>query len=244
MTPRRIVSLVPSLTELLVDLGLEEKLVGVTRFCVHPPHLKKEKTIVGGTKNVNVENVRALAPDLVVANREENTRGDVEAIAAFAPVHVTDIATLDDALAAIRTLGALTGTVEQATVLADELARRFAALEAFSPLRAAYFIWQNPWMSVGGDTFIHDVMRRAGLVNVFGERLRYPEVGLDTVAAARPDVLLFSSEPFPFREKHLAPMRAALPGVPCALVDGELFSWYGSRLLHTPAYVQKLRAAL
>lgn len=244
MTPTRLVSLVPSLTELLVDLGLEAQIVGVTRFCVRPAHLKKEKTIVGGTKNVRVDKVQALAPDLVVANKEENARADVEAISAFAPVFLTDISTLDDALAAIHALGAQTGTGGRAQRLAGEIAARFDALGAFRPLRAAYFIWQNPWMTVGGDTFIHDVMARAGFVNVYSSRTRYPEVTLDDVAAARPDVLLFSSEPFPFADKHLAPVRAHLPGVPCLLVDGEAFSWYGSRLLYTPHYVQALRAEL
>lgn len=242
--PQRIVSLVPSQTELLAALGLDARVVGVTRFCVRPEDWKRRKTIVGGTKNVDVERVRALAPDLVLANHEENTREDVEALGAFAPVVVTDVATVDDAGAMIRDVGARTGTDRLAHALADRIADGFAALPAFAPLRAAYFIWREPWMVAGGGTFIGDVLRRGGFANVFERAPRYPAVSADEVAAARPDVLLFSSEPYPFRERHLAEWRARLPGVPCAFVDGEACSWYGPRLLETPGYLRALRERL
>ena len=239
--PRRIVSLVPSQTELLADLGLEAEVVGVTRFCVHPEGWKTEKTIVGGTKNVNIERVRALRPDLVLANLEENTQADVEKLDAFAPVFVTDVRDVPGALEMIRTVGRLTGRDVRAERLAAEIEAGFVRLEKVTAQRAAYLIWRAPYMSVGSDTFIHDVLARGGFENVFGAKRRYPEVTLDEIAAASPDVVLLSSEPYPFGEKHVAEIRAALSGPDVRLVDGERFSWYGSRLLKTPRYLMALR---
>ncbi len=234
--PRRIVSLVPSLTEALADLGLDDETVGVTRFCVHPAGWKARKTIVGGTKNVDVARVLGLRPDLVVANREENERAPVEALAAAGvPVYVSDIATVDDTLAALRDLGRITGREAQAARLADDIAARFAALAPpAAPVRAVYLIWRDPWMTVGADTIIHDVMARGGLENAFGDRTRYPAVTADEIAAARPAVVLLSSEPFPFAQKHVAEVQAVVPGAHVALVDGEAFSWYGPRLGDAP----------
>ncbi len=242
--PRRIVSLVPSQTELLADLGLDDEVVGVTRFCVHPEDWKARKRIVGGTKNVNIERVRALAPDLVLANLEENTRADVETLDAFAPVFVTDVRDVPGAAAMIRTVGRLTGQRERADTLAHEIEADFDALAAHPPLRAAYLIWRKPYMSVGRDTFIHDVMTRAGFENVFAAHTRYPEVTPEALAAARPDVVLLSSEPYPFAEKHREELSALVPEARIVLVDGELFSWYGSRLRRTPAYLDRLRRSL
>lgn len=238
--PRRIVSLVPSQTELLADLGLDDRVVGVTRFCVRPPGWKQTKTIVGGTKQVDVDRIRALAPDLVLANLEENTRPMVEALDAVAPVYVTDVRDLRGALDMMRTVGHLTGRAERAGIIAAAVEAGFGRLERRAPLRAVYLIWRHPYMTVGGDTFIHDVMARAGFANVFAGRRRYPEVTAETMAAARPDVVLLSSEPFPFTEEHADELRPALPGIPFLLVDGELFSWYGSRLRQAPPYLSAL----
>lgn len=242
--PRRIVSLVPSLTEALATLGLDDETVGLTRFCVHPADWKARKTIVGGTKNVDVGRVLGLEPDLVVANREENERGPVEAIAAAGvPVWLSDIATVDEALGALQDLGRLTGRDAEAARLVARIAAGFDVTERpqDDPLRAVYLIWRDPWMTVGGDTFVHDVMVRGGLVNAFGDRARYPAVTADEIAAARPDAVLLSSEPFPFRETHVAEVQAFVPGARVVLVDGEAFSWYGPRLLTTPAVLADLR---
>ncbi len=243
--PRRIVSLVPSLTELLAFLELDDAVVGLTRFCVRPEGWKEQKEIVGGTKQVNVERVRALAPDLVLANREENTREDVEALEAVAPVYVTDVPHLPAALEMIRTLGRLTARTEKAGALAGEIGRRFDALPAFTPLRAAYLIWREPYMSVGRGTFIHAVMTRGGFTNVFADQTRYPTVTPQEIAAAGADVVLCATEPFPFHQKETftEDLRAALD-VPVKVVDGQLFSWYGPRLLETPAYLKALHDTL
>ena len=239
--PHRIVSLVPSQTELLADLGLDEEVVGVTRFCVHPPDWKKRKTIVGGTKQVHIEKVRALQPDLVLANKEENTREDIEQIATFAPVYVTDVHTLEDACAMMQAVGTLTGTKEAAEGLIREIKQRFAELPSFTPLRTLYLIWRKPFMTVGGDTFIHDILQRAGLMNVAGHTTRYPIVEPERMRQWDPQVVLLSSEPYPFKEKHLPEIRAILPHASIFFVDGELFSWYGSRLRFTPPYLRTLR---
>ena len=247
--PRRIVSLVPSQTELLADLGLDAEVVGLTRFCVHPAGWKAARTIVGGTKNVDVERVRGLAPDLVIANKEENVREQVEAIAAFCPVYVTDVADVAGAIAMIRDVGALVGQAERAGRLADEVEAGFADLPAppdrsrSEPRpRALYLIWRDPWMAVSGDTFISDVLERGGWTNATADCDRYPSLTEDEVRALAPEVVMLSSEPYPFREAHAAEVQALVPDARVVLVDGEAFSWYGSRLRYTPDVLRSLRS--
>ena len=244
--PQRIVSLVPSLTEALAALGLDAETVGLTRFCVHPAGWKQRKTIVGGTKGTDPARVLALTPDLVVANREENDRAPVEAIAAAGvPVWLSDIATVADTADALRRLGHAAGRVPEGDRLADDLAAAFAALvPPPAPVRAVYLIWRDPWMTVGADTIIHDVMARGGLENAFGDRTRYPAVTDAEIATARPDVILLSSEPYPFADKHLAEVRALVPAARAALVDGEAFSWYGPRLGRAPAEIARVLRSL
>jgi len=244
--PQRIVSLVPSQTELLAHLGLSDHVVGITRFCVHPDDWRDQKAIVGGTKEVDVERVAALDPDFILANHEENTPEDVEAVAEHAPTYVTDVPTVASALAMIRTVGMLADRADVANALVDAIEERFDALEDHAPIRAAYLIWRDPFMTVGRDTIIHDVMGRGGFINAFGDRTRYPEITLDTLVDAAPDVLLLPDEPFPFPQKprFSADLREALTDTPIQFVDGERFSWYGPRLLSTPAHLSTLRHAL
>ena len=244
--PRRIISLVPSQTELLSYLELDERVVGITRFCVRPEAWRKEKPIVGGTKQVNLDRAAALEPDLILANHEENTPADVEALADLAPVYVTDVPAVPDAWAMIRAVGALVNRAEAADRLAAAVEERFGQLDAGPPVRAAYLIWRDPFMTVGHDTIIHDIMARGGFANVFGDRTRYPEVTLDDLVEADPEVLLLPDEPFPFPQKDAfsADLRERMPETRIRFVDGELFSWYGSRLLETPAYLADLRGAL
>jgi len=242
--PRRIVSLVPSLTELLAALELDEAVVGLTRFCVRPPDWKRCKTIVGGTKQVNYERLLSLQPDLVLANLEENTREIVETLDPHVPVFVTHVRTLDEALQMIRQVGYLAGTETAAEALATTIAERFAALPTYPPRRTLYLIWRDPYMSVGRDTFIHDMLRRGGFENVCADRTRYPVLTPEEIRALRPEVVLLSSEPYPFREKHIEELRPLCPEAAFLLVDGQPFSWYGARLLETPAYLSQLQAQL
>lgn len=239
--PKSIVSVVPSQTELLHYLGLGDAVTGITKFCIHPEEWFRNKKRVGGTKTLHTEVIRSLNPDLVLANREENERLQIEELAREFPVYVSDISDLNDALEMIRTVGRLTGTTERALELFRELESRFGALPAFPRIRAAYLIWRDPYMAAGSGTFIHSMMDKAGFDNVFGFQSRYPEVKAEMLADTGPDVVLLSSEPYPFREKHLDEIRAVCPNTRVMLVDGELFSWYGSRLLHTPDYFRQLR---
>jgi len=240
--PERIISLVPSQTELLYDLGLGERVVGITKFCVHPESWFKTKHRVGGTKKVDMDKVRALEPDLIIGNKEENERKDILALEQEFPVWMSDVRDLDGALDMVRRVGELTGTAAKAEVLARDIAQGFAAMpRREEPRTVAYLIWREPFMVAGHGTFVNDMLKRCGLVNVFDEGdARYPEITEQQLAEADPEVVLLSSEPYPFKEKHIAELNMLLPGTPVRLVDGELFSWYGSRLLRSPAYFNGL----
>lgn len=242
--PKKIVSLVPSQTELLAELDLEKEVVGITKFCVHPRAWFKQKERVGGTKQLDLRKIRALRPDLILANKEENEKAQLETLMGEFPVWVSDIYTLDDALAMIRSVGRLTGKENRAVALNADIRRRFMELAAAGtrrpPLKAAYFIWQNPWMVAGRDTFIDDMLKRCGLQNAFGHLSRYPVIEPDKLDKETIDLILLSSEPYPFKQKHAEMLRPYFPGAEMLFVDGELFSWYGSRLLLAPAYFQSL----
>lgn len=244
--PQQIVSLVPSQTELLAYLDLNEEVVGITRFCERPEHWRSEKTIVGGTKQVDIDTVRELGPDLVLANLEENTPEDVAALDEVASVFVTNVKTVSEALQMIRAVGVITDTTDLTTTLVGRIISRFEALPQFAPLRAAYFIWREPYMTAGGDTYIHDIMVRGGFNNVFASQNRYPEVALERLDSMNLDVVLCGTEPFPFHQKDefREDLEAALPNTPVEVVDGQPFSWYGPRLLETPSYLKDLRERL
>lgn len=240
--PQRIVSLVPSQTELLVDLGLERQLVGITKFCVHPERLRVEKKIVGGTKKVSLESIRAVRPDLIIANKEENTREDIEALEREFPVWISDVSNLESAVAMIRDIGYICHREVVATDMAYRIEQLFSELSppnAF--LRGVYLIWADPYMTVGGDTFINAMLRAAGFENPFSSQVRYPIISMEDLVRSNIDCLLLSSEPFPFHEKHRQYFQQHMPNTKICLVDGEMFSWYGSRLLQAPAYFRKLQ---
>ena len=242
--PQRIISLVPSQTELLHDLGLGERVVGITKFCVHPEEWFRSKPRVGGTKKVDIEKVRALKPDLIIGNKEENERKDIEQLEKEYPVWMSDVRDLEGALDMVHRVGDRTGAREKAARIADGIEQAFSTLRPLPRrLPAAYLIWRDPWMAAGRDTFIHDMLGRIGLVNVFAERdERYPEISINEMREAAPEIVLLSSEPYPFKSRHLEEARALLPQATIARVDGEAFSWYGSRLLHAPAYFSGLLA--
>lgn len=245
--PRRIISLVPSQTELLADLGLEEEVVGITKFCVHPADWFREKKRVGGTKTVNLTKVADLNPDLIIGNKEENDRAQIEALADRYPVWMSDVRQLADACMMIRMIGDLTGKPDLSSDLAQRIEQEFAALHKrdLSPrLKAVYFIWRKPYLVAAGDTFIDAMLEAAGFDNVFGHLDRYPEISWEALHAGQPDVLFLSSEPFPFAEKHFGPFREACPDARILVVDGEMFSWYGSRLQYAPVYFRQLHETL
>lgn len=239
--PKRIVSLVPSQTELLYDLGLDEEVVGITKFCIHPEPWFRSKRRVGGTKTVHRHIIDELQPDLIIANKEENTKEQIEELAAVYPVWISDITTVEHALQMIEKVGIITGREANANELVREIAGGFAGLPtALQQRKVAYYIWKDPWMCAGGDTFISDVITKMGWLNVCEHLARYPEVNLQDLQALQPDLVLLSSEPYPFKDKHIAEITSAVPGVEVKLVDGEMFSWYGSRMRHAIPYLSKL----
>ncbi|WP_246008850.1 helical backbone metal receptor [Hymenobacter metallilatus] len=239
---QRIVSLVPSQTELLFALGLGARVVGVTKFCIHPANARQLATVIGGTKNFDFEKIDALQPDLLIGNKEENYQAGIEQLAARYPVWMSDISTLADSLDMIRRVGLICGRKVAAEVLAAEIAASFATLPPVAaPITAAYFIWRQPYMVAAGGTFIDDMLTRAGFRNVFSAQTRYPEITPEQLRQAAPSQILLSSEPYPFKEKHLAEFREICPAAEIRIVDGELFSWYGSRLRHSAAYFRELQ---
>ncbi|QNH64187.1 ABC transporter substrate-binding protein [Hymenobacter sediminicola] len=242
--PRRIVSLVPSQTELLYELGLGKLVVGVTKFCIHPAEARQQATIVGGTKNFDFEKIAALKPDLIIGNKEENYQQGIEQLAAHYPVWMSDISNLPEALDMIRRVGFIGGGKEAAEALATDISASFAQLPQLAALvPAAYFIWRKPYMVAGTGTFIDEMLRLAGFRNVFGNLPRYPEITPEQLQQAAPHQILLSSEPYPFQEKHLAEFQSLCPAAVVRIVDGELFSWYGSRLRLSAAYFQKLNSS-
>ena len=239
--PQRIISLVPSQTELLFDLGLNEEVVGITKFCIHPDEWFRNKKRVGGTKTVHIDIVKGLQPDLILANKEENTKEQIEELATLFPVWISNIQTIEGGLQMISEVGIITGKEAQAQQLLTEITTGFNTLQKSNvPRRVAYFIWRKPWMCAGGDTFISDMISKVGWENVLADQNRYPEINLEDLAQKQPDLVLLSSEPYPFKDTHIAEIQAAIPNATIKLVDGEMFSWYGSRMKLAVGYLEKL----
>lgn len=238
--PRRIVSLVPSLTELLADLGLSEQVVGLTHFCVFPESLYKNRERIGGTKKARVAQIQALEPDLVIANKEENEKDQVEAIKAFCPVWVSQVYDVPSALAMIRQLSEVTGVPEAGHDLINRVHKGIGQLPSIPPMRALYMIWRKPYMAAGGDTFIHEMMKQISLTNILADRDRYPQLSSREISELAPDLVLLSTEPYPFKERHVEELQQHLPHARFRLVDGSMFSWYGSRMEKAIHYLSTL----
>lgn len=249
--PRRIVSLVPSITETLFAFGAGEAVAGVTKFCVEPAEAVAAKAKVGGTKNVDIQRTLALQPDLVIANMEENERRDIEQLtAAGVPVYVTYPRTVAEGIQMMRDIAALTGTNATAqTYIQDaeaELERALAANEARGLVRVFCPIWRNPWMTIGRETYMHDFITVCGGCNVFAGKMgRYPQITLAEVARRAPQVTLLPDEPYRFRPQHMAELEA-YPQVPAVrdrriyLLDGKHLCWYGPRIAEGLRHVQEL----
>lgn len=235
----KIISLVPSITETLFDFGLDEtRIIGRTKFCVHPVDLVKKVEIVGGTKNLNIEKIRALKPEIIIANKEENQKTQVEELMKHADVWLTDIETLADNEKFLTDLGKLLNKEEKAADFNLRIRNVFEGNIVSQPIKVAYLIWKNPYMSVGGDTFISNVIEKLGLVNLLTNETRYPEISIAKMQEA--DYIFLSSEPFPFRQQHIDELQAQLPNQKIILVDGEAFSWYGTHLAKCAVYYREL----
>lgn len=243
INPKRIISLVPSQTELLHYLALDKKTVGITKFCVHPADWRKNKTSVGGTKILKYGVIDSLEPDLILANKEENSKEDILLLSENYPVWVSDVNSLDDAFEMIRSIGAITNASLAANALTLKIKASFSELNRIPTRRVLYLIWRKPYMAAGKQTFIDDLLGRCGFENVLSES-RYPELKPSEIVRLNPEIVFFSSEPYPFKEHHMNFVQKLLPYAKMQLVDGEPFSWYGSRLLFSVAYFKKLQDIL
>jgi ABC-type Fe3+-hydroxamate transport system substrate-binding protein len=246
--PKRIISLVPSQTELLFDLGLDIEIVGITKFCIHPEAKIKNKVKIGGTKTLNLELIKHLKPDLIIGNKEENVKADIEQLMLNFPVWMSDVNTLEQATGMITQFGQFLDREPESAYLNHLIQSGFADLQQLAinnsfNKKVAYFIWKEPYMFAGKNTFIDDILRIAGFINVV-ETPRYPKLSLAELCGLSPEILFLSSEPYPFKEKHVMELKSLMPNTNVLMVDGEMFSWYGSRLLRSVEYLFHLQNAL
>jgi ABC-type Fe3+-hydroxamate transport system substrate-binding protein len=239
-TPKRIISLVPSQTELLWDLGLHNEIVGITKFCIHPKEMFKSKNRVGGTKTIDIDKIRNLKPDLIIGNKEENEHSQIIELQKEFNVWMSDIYNLNDAYKMINDIGELVNKKNESLLLISTIKKSFSLIKKHNK-SVLYLIWKNPFMAAGKSTFIGDLLNEIDLDNSLENKdLRYPKLLLEDIKQLNPDVILLSSEPFPFNEKHIAELQKTVPNTTIQLVDGELFSWYGSRLLKSAEYFNQL----
>lgn len=235
-SPKRIISICPAITETLFAIGAAEQVVGRTKFCIFPKDEVESLPHVGGTKDVSIDKVRDLKPDLILAEKEENTKEIVEALSEIAPVVVFEVQTIEHSYRLIQDLGEVTGHLEQAKTIASDAKLAFERLPKLQNSRVLYFIWRKPYMVVGNTTYIQSVLEHLGLENA-AKHLegRYPALTPELLKELAPDAILLSSEPFPFSEKHQKEFATILPDTPILLVDGEMF-WYGSKMLEASPY--------
>ncbi|GGA38119.1 ABC transporter substrate-binding protein [Psychrobacillus lasiicapitis] len=242
-TPKRIISICPAITETLFTLGLQDEIVGRTKYCIFPEDIVESVEKIGGTKEVKEDKIRALQPDLILAEKEENTAEIVQVLEKIAPVYVLEVQSIQDSYRFIKTLGTLTNKESEANLLVDSCKTVFPS-SRMQVKNAAYVIWRKPYMVVGGTTYINDVLHTLGFHNPFAnEGSRYPAVTPEDLSAANLDVLLLASEPFPYQEKHIAEFRAFLPNTKIILIEGEMF-WYGARMEVAGAYLEKLASRI
>jgi ABC-type Fe3+-hydroxamate transport system substrate-binding protein len=244
--PQRIVSLVPSQTELLIYLGLKDKLVGITKFCIHPKNITRSIDKVGGTKNFKLDKIHSLNPDLIIANKEENEELKLKELMNQYPVWISDITNLKQATEMINKIGALTNKKTESINLSNEINYRFKKIKIHKKevQSVLYLIWKNPFMSVNQNTFINNMLSKLGWHNVCSEYSnRYPEITEEDIKKLNPDIILLSSEPFPFKEKHKRDFQKLMPKSDVKIIDGEMFSWYGNKLLKSTDYFNYLLTA-
>ena len=237
----KIISLVPSITEALFDLGLtENEVIGRTKFCIHPNEKVKNVEIIGGTKNLNIEKIKALKPDLILANKEENAKEQVEILMKDFKVIVYNTETIEDNYYLVKNLGLLFNKEERAQIFNLKIYEVLNQAKINSKIKTAYLIWKNPYMTVGSDTFIHNILSEIGFENIFKNQTRYPEIQTEDLVEA--DVIMLSSEPFPFKEKHIGELKEFHPDKKIMIVDGEAFSWYGTHIAKCESYFRDLIA--
>lgn len=238
--PKRIICLVPSLTEFFCAIGLEENLVGITKFCIHPQYLRKEKSIIGGTKNLNLDLIRDLNPDLIIANKEENVKEQIEALKKDFTVYISDINSIEDTCVFIKDMAEIFQKKAECEKILNEIEAEFNSVE-YTKKKVLYLIWNKPYMAAAHNTFINDVLEKVGFENALSkEYSRYPELNKEEISKLDVDYVFLSSEPFPYTEKHIEEWERLVPQAKVKLVDGELFSWYGIRFIGIKKYVAQV----
>ncbi len=239
--PKRILSTVPSLTEAVADLFGSDCLVGRTKFCIHPKEIYS-KPKVGGTKNLDLEFIDRLKPDFILSNKEENDKNEIETLSEKYPVYISDIKTISDTVDCLKDLGKILNNSSEVVNFLHS--NRWKNIKHFDHEKVLYLIWKGPYMTIGGDTFISHILESIGLNNVCAALARYPELTREDIVQLNPRFVFLSSEPFPFREKHIAELSRILPQAKIVLVDGEMFSWYGTRIFRAQKYFNSLRQHL
>ena len=234
----RIVSVVPSQTELLYYLGIEP--IGQTIFCIHPSDKFDDAHKIGGTKKLQLSKIEKLNPDLILGNKEENDKEQINKLRQRFPVWLSDIKTIDDALQMILSIGELIGKSDQALQLKKEIEDGFGSFNLQKNRTVLYLIWKDPYMAAGKNTYINSVIEAAGYSNALTpDELRYPSISDAEIRELNPDEIWLSSEPYPFKDKHITELKQSTPNAAIKLVNGELFSWYGPRMLETVNYLRQ-----
>ncbi len=242
--PLSIISLVPSISELLHYLSLEKETVGITKFCIHPDEWYKNKNRIGGTKNLNLRKIKELNPTLILANKEENIKEQIELLAQEFPVFLTDVNSFDEGITMIKDISQLTSTQQKANNLINDINANRSISSTPHKIKVAYLIWKDPYMVAAGDTFIDSMLNISGLINVFSNKSRYPIITIDDLNNSDADIILLSTEPYPFKKKHLTELSSEFPLKKLFIADGEMFSWYGSRMLNALQYFKEFQKIL
>jgi ABC-type Fe3+-hydroxamate transport system substrate-binding protein len=247
--PGRVVSLVPSITELLIELGLGNKVVGRSKYCIEPKGLVESIPTIGGTKNVDIEQVLTLNPDLIIANKEENTKEQIYALRKNVPVWVSNVITFQDAMDLIEKLGELFDVIDKSQDLLNKIRDAKKNFEEnivrakYYNKSVIYFIWRKPYMVVGKNTFINSMLEVCSLHNLAYQLTnceRYPKVEKSELSTLVPDLVFLSTEPYPFADKHIAEFQEIFPHSEIKIVRGDYFSWYGSRIMKSFDYFKEL----
>ena len=253
--PKKIISLVPSQSELIWELNLKNQLVGITKFCIHPKEMFSKVERVGGTKKINHEKINGLQPDLIIGNKEENEKSDILKLKRKFPVWISDIKNLNDAYQMIQEIGKITNRKREAIQMVNLIKleeKKFKKEILFkTSIPCAYLIWNNPYMVCGKNNFINAMLSECGFKNIFAMKkfsrkhfqnnnIRYPQIRENQLREVSPKLILLSSEPFPFKEKHIQEIKLICPEAIVKIVDGEMFSWYGSRLKNSFQYFKEL----
>ncbi|MFC2113877.1 ABC transporter substrate-binding protein [Bacteroidota bacterium] len=239
--PERIISTVPSQTELLFFLGMQNKIAGITEYCVHPQEKVSKIPKIGGPKNLDIPKIREINPDLIIANKEENTKKQIEELAQEFPVWTSDIHSLEDAYKMIERVGVICNHSDLAQNTTSNLEKSINLLTSNTNIKIAYVIWENPYMVAGGDTFVNDVLSKIGFINVFENKPRYPKITTRELHDCNADFILLSSEPYPFSSQHIDSFKNCCPGSKVILVNGQFFTWYGNRVLLAVNYFKSIK---